>query len=95
MPSYLPTQQTSSQEGVGMATDYILFVHGVMIRELDPEKPAYADQLFKRLQENPDSRQLVLKKVPLYWGDVNEKAEDKLRKQFQASPLWNDMWFRT
>ncbi|WYL94936.2 MAG: hypothetical protein HEQ35_14725 [Gloeotrichia echinulata IR180] len=95
MPSYLPTQKTSSQEGVGMATDYILFIHGVTIREDHPEQPVYADPLFKRLQESPDSRQLVLKKVPLYWGDVNEKAEDKLRKQFQASPLWNDMWFRT
>jgi len=73
-----------------MATDYILFIHGVNTREVR-EQPEYADPLFKLLQETkPD-----LKKVALYWGKVNETAETDLLNKLHASPLWSQMWFRT
>lgn len=77
-----------------MATDYILFIHGVNTREV-PEQPQYADPLFKRLQEIAFDHKRVLESVPLYWGDVNQEAQTNLLKQFQASPLWSQMWFRT
>jgi sulfur transfer protein SufE len=73
-----------------MTTDYILFIHGVNTRDV-PEQPEYADSLFKLLQETKPN----LKKIALYWGDVNEKAETDLLKKLKASPLWSQMWFQT
>ena len=79
-----------------MATDYILFIHGVNTRELPKEtKYKYADSLFNLLQKSDSDRQRVSEKVALYWGDVNEKAETDLRDTLQASPLWSQMSFRT
>jgi len=75
-----------------MTTDYILFIHGVSNRS-KREQPTYADKIFGRLQENVGSS-LSLKKVPLYWGDVNLEAENKLLKSFQASKAWDKLWFR-
>ena len=77
-----------------MATDYILFVHGVNTRE-ERETPEFADDLIKSLkQELGQDRTNKVEYIPLYWGDVNIKAENRLLKQLQASPLWEDMWFR-
>lgn len=76
-----------------MNTDYILFVHGVNTRDLR-EQPQYADSLFKRLQELTSNGDRNLKKLALYWGDVNIEAETLLLNQLQASPLWQQIWFR-
>ena len=77
-----------------MATDYILFVHGVNTRE-ERETPEFANDLIKSLkQELGQDRTNKVEYIPLYWGDVNIKAENRLLKQLQASPLWEDMWFR-
>lgn len=77
-----------------MATDYILFIHGVNTRDRR-EQPQYADQLFQRLQENASNKKRDLKKIALYWGDVNKEAEENLLKQFKASPIWEHIGFRT
>lgn len=77
-----------------MATDYILFIHGVNTRDRR-ENPQYADQLFQRLKDNASNHNRNLKKIALYWGDVNKDAEDYLLKQLRASSLWKDMWFKT
>ncbi len=77
-----------------MATDYILFIHGVNTRDRR-EDPHYADQLFQRLQKSASNHKRNLKKIALYWGDVNKNAEDYLLEQLKGSPLWKDMWFKT
>ena len=73
-----------------MATDYILFVHGVSTRD-QRENPQYAKDLIEGLK----SESLDFVELPLYWGDVNEPAETQLLNRLQASPLWSEMWFRS
>ncbi|MGB7443724.1 MAG: hypothetical protein WA919_21890 [Coleofasciculaceae cyanobacterium] len=76
-----------------MATDYILFIHGVNTRE-KREKPTYADQLFGLIQERVSSS-VQLKKVSLYWGDVNREAEEQLLESFRSdSKKWRKFWFK-
>ncbi|MBR8839178.1 MAG: hypothetical protein DSM106950_35560 [Stigonema ocellatum SAG 48.90 = DSM 106950] len=77
-----------------MATDYILFIHGVNTREVR-QQPEYADSLFKLLQETVSGDKPDVQKIALYWGKVNEKSETDLLNKLQASPLWSQMWFRT
>ncbi|MBD2099609.1 hypothetical protein H6F94_01675 [Leptolyngbya sp. FACHB-261] len=76
-----------------MATDYILFIHGVSTRK-DREKPTYADELIAKLQATV-GKQLNLKPVPLYWGDVNQEAEERLLSQLKDKQgCWEQLWFR-
>jgi hypothetical protein len=80
-----------------MATDYILFIHGVNTR-IDREQPDYADGLFQKIeqniQKNAANNGRTLKPVPLYWGEVNLEAENRLKDLLDDSPLWKQMWFR-
>jgi hypothetical protein len=66
-----------------MATDYVLFIHGVNTRE-EREQPEYADELFQKIEQeiknNPANNGRNLKQVALYWGDVNLEAETQLKK---------------
>jgi hypothetical protein len=75
-----------------MTTDYILFIHGVSTRN-KREQPTYADELYRLIEKNVGSS-LQLKKVALYWGDVNKDPEDKLLEALTASPDWKNFWFR-
>jgi hypothetical protein len=75
-----------------MATDYILFIHGVNTRDKQ-EQPTYADQLFQLIQKGVGSS-LTLKKITLYWGDIGQEAQDKLVRSFRQSSAWNQLWFR-
>ena len=79
-----------------MANDYLLFIHGVYTRS-KTRNAAYADKLFDRVQKNVQSEapKLQLVKVPLYWGDVNEAEEKKLRDAYASSPEWSKFWFRS
>jgi hypothetical protein len=76
-----------------MPTDYLLFNHGVSTRDTRPQ-PTYADPLFDLVQRHYNAPGRTLKKVALYWGDVNVEEEQKLLKLYQASPIWQDLWFR-
>ncbi len=76
-----------------MATDYILFNHGVDTREERPQH-TYADPLFERIQRqygHPQGR--TLKKIALYWGNVNEQEEQELLNIYQSSAIWQKLWF--
>ncbi len=73
-----------------MTTNYILFIHGVNTRD-QREKPGYANDLIEGIK----SKSPNFVPVPLYWGDVNIEAETQLLDRLKASPLWQDMWFRT
>ncbi|AOY82147.1 hypothetical protein BJP36_21805 [Moorena producens JHB] len=75
-----------------MATDYILFIHGVNTRQ-DRETPQYADKLFDLIQINVESS-IQLKKIPLYWGNVVIEQEKELLGALKASKVWNEFWFR-
>lgn len=75
-----------------MAKDYLLFIHGVNTRD-KLEQPTYADKLFKLIQESAGSS-VKLEKISLYWGDINEDAQDRLRDSFKQSKAWNDLWFK-
>ncbi len=73
-----------------MSTDYILFIHGVNTRD-QRDNPEYAKDLIAGIKaESPD-----FVDIPLYWGDVNDAAETRLLYRLQASPLWDEMWFRS
>ncbi len=78
-----------------MAKDYLLFIHGVYTRS-KTRNASYADKLFDRIHRNVQSEMptLNLEKVPLYWGDVNESEEKRLREAYASSPDWSKYWFR-
>jgi hypothetical protein len=80
-----------------MATDYILFVHGVNTR--DPENLRWrADRLFERLaqrlpaQSGPEQRQV--KAIIPYWGNVGQESLQELRQNLPLSPQWKSLWLR-
>jgi len=75
-----------------MATDYILFVHGVNTREVR-ETPEYANKLFALIKQSADSS-LNLKPVSLYWGDVNKDKEEELKSNLKDSQAWDKLWFK-
>ncbi len=75
-----------------MATDYVLFIHGVNTRAAK-EPPDYADKLFDFIKNNVGSS-LTLKKVALYWGNVNKDAEEILREDLTTSEAWDKLWFK-
>ncbi|MBD2607763.1 hypothetical protein H6G81_25345 [Scytonema hofmannii FACHB-248] len=76
-----------------MATDYILFIHGVNTRE-QREKRTYADQLIghiNKLIDNPNN----LKPILLYWGDVGIESERNLiSKITHPDSSWHQLWFQ-
>ncbi len=82
-----------------MATDYIVFIHGVNTRET-VEPPTYADALFTLIQVSVDHQsrnkaEHSLVKVPLYWGSVGIPAEEGLLKEYTYSQeKWKKLWFR-
>jgi len=74
-----------------MATDYVLFLHGVHTRQ-KVANPAYADSLFANIVRHSASS-LQLKKIALYWGDVAQVQEDKLKNTYLRSETWPTFWF--
>lgn len=78
-----------------MPTDYVLFNHGVNDRDTHLQ-PTYADSLFNLIQGRCHlAPGHTLKKVALYWGDVNKTAEQQLLMAYQSSAIWEKMWFRS
>jgi hypothetical protein len=77
-----------------MASDYILFVHGVNTRNTR-ERTTYADELINLISNQFYNESNHVKYVPLFWGDINVQEENKLLKTLQKSPLWERMWFQT
>lgn len=76
-----------------MATDYIMFIHGVNTRE-EKEQPTYADHLFNHLNQTVSNNGRSLKKVALYWGDVGNDAQNDLLNSLKDSEAWNKLWFK-
>lgn len=75
-----------------MPTDYLLFNHGVNTREARP-LPTYADPLFELIQRYYEAPGRTLKKIALYWGNLNKTEEQKLLQAYQNSSIWPQLWF--
>jgi hypothetical protein len=78
-----------------MATDYILFIHGVNTREQQAQ-PSYANALIKLLDRVIATQAPTLNPqyIPLYWGDTLFDEQQKRLNKFRASSKWNQLWFR-
>lgn len=83
-----------------MTKEYILFLHGVNVREPEENerrhKYTYADNLFRLTAEAVRQKDSTRKciKVPLYWGNVNQRALDELLSSLKDSSKWNQLWFQ-
>lgn len=76
-----------------MATDYVLFIHGVNTR-CDRTQPDYADRLIYLINQAVD-KSYQLQAIPFYWGDINKEAEDKLLEKLQSQQsCWQKLWFQ-
>ena len=76
-----------------MATDYIIFIHGINTNESRVQL-TYADELFGLIQKASKSLSPTLKNVTLYWADVNEAGEQEILEVYRESPIWKSFWFR-
>lgn len=76
-----------------MATDYILFIHGVNTRDRR-EQPNYASLLIGHINKLIDDPNNITP-IPLYWGDVGIESERNLISKV-ASPgsSWDQLWFQ-
>ena len=72
-----------------MANNYVLFIHGVNTRSQGTQAD-YANNLIKLI--NPQTT--LIEPLIVYWGDLNIPEEDKLRKGYQASSIWDKLWFQ-
>jgi hypothetical protein len=71
-----------------MATDYILFIHGVNVRDQNGFD-AQAKRMFQQIKATVDPAR-VLKPVVLFWGDVGAPATVSLQKGLEESPIWKE-----
>ncbi len=71
-----------------MATDYILFIHGVGVRD-----EHYADGLYEQLKAKLQTETRTIQPLIVYWGDVTEPLELQLLKGYEGSSIWKDLWF--
>jgi hypothetical protein len=76
-----------------MATDYVLFIHGVNVRN----KAAYetqANDMFQTIKATLNNPARTLKPVILYWGNVGEPSTNTLLRGLETSSKWKDFWFQ-
>ncbi|MBD2210503.1 hypothetical protein H6G27_11510 [Nostoc linckia FACHB-104] len=76
-----------------MPTDYILFVHGVKTHERQGFE-SLCNILLNRIQNSISDKSRVVKPIYFFWGDLNLAAQKELAAGLEASPKWNDFWFR-
>lgn len=80
-----------------MATDYVLFVHGVKHRQPD-EFNRTTQELLQNVQRAIGSNGRTIKPIVVFWGDLNVQPQAALKQGLQASPQWRNLWladFRT
>lgn len=71
--------------------DYLLFIHGVSIRE-KREPSEYATELFNLVKKHLPTKNLV--EIPLYWGDITEGDLKLLEQKWESSATWRKLWFQ-
>lgn len=67
-----------------MSTNHVLFIHGTNVRDKE-----YATDLINMIQQTTPIEPLVV-----YWGDMSEQEERKLRDGYVASNIWKKVWFQ-
>jgi hypothetical protein len=79
------------QGGSVMATDYVLFLHGVNTHSED-----YADPLIKMICDKAKSSDHSLVLIPVFWGNIQAKQdrEAKLRAAYVNASIWQQVWFK-
>jgi hypothetical protein len=77
-----------AQGRYAMATEYILFIHGVNVRD-----EHYADGMYAQLKKNLQTGTCTIQPLIVYWGDLMETLELKLLKGYEESSIWKDLWF--
>lgn len=76
-----------------MSTDYIIFIHGVDVRDEAAYKEQ-ANQMFQKIEATINNPSRTLKLVTLFWGNVARRSTDTLLNDLQASPQWDKFWFK-
>lgn len=76
-----------------MATDYLLFIHGVNTRK-DDTQPSYADQLFELIKQHIQPSARTIAPLIIYWGEANDQQENALLQAYKASSIWDKLWFQ-
>ena len=74
-----------------MATDYVLFIHGVKQRQPDGFNRT-AQDLLQGVQRAIGSNGRTLKPIVVFWGDLNVQPQVALQQGLQASPQWRNLW---
>lgn len=76
-----------------MATDYVLFIHGVSNRNEAGFRQT-AQQLFDRIRASVNNPSRTLKPIYLFWGNVGAEPTEALDEGLKASPQWSKFWFQ-
>lgn len=76
-----------------MATDFVLFIHGVNTR-LTPDNPSYAQGLMRLLTRFDTSAAAPLVMKELDWFKVMQEAEALLLDWLDESAHWHRSWFQ-
>jgi len=81
-----------------MATDYLLFVHGVKSRSKE-EFYSNAQTIFQPVSKlvsanQPSAEKRQIQAVRCFWGDSSQGALDRLQDGLNHSLAWKSMWFR-
>ena len=76
-----------------MSTDYIVFIHGVNVRDEAAYKKQ-ANEMFESIKASVNNRSRTLKPVILYWGNVGELSTNILLKGLESSSKWKEFWFQ-
>lgn len=76
-----------------MATDYVLFVHGVKNRNRSEFEQA-CQTMLSRIRPFPDNGSRTLKPICLFWGDLNIAPQQRLLRGLEASPAWRHLLFQ-
>ncbi|OYQ64422.1 hypothetical protein B9G53_12010 [Pseudanabaena sp. SR411] len=76
-----------------MSTDYIVFIHGVNVRNKeDYEKQV--NQMFQKIKDKINNPSRTLKPVTLFWGNVADSSTRSLRHELESSAQWDKFWFK-
>lgn len=74
-----------------MATDYVLFVHGVKQRQPEAFNRT-VQELLQNVQRSIGSNGRTIKPIVVFWGDLNVQPQANLRQGLEASPQWRNLW---
>ncbi|NJL46099.1 MAG: hypothetical protein HC922_11125 [Leptolyngbyaceae cyanobacterium SM2_3_12] len=76
-----------------MATDYVLFVHGVKNRSQEAFIQT-SRGLLEGIRQSLNDNSRTLKPIYFYWGDLNIAPQQRLLRGLEASPQWKNLLFK-